>query len=62
MMWSFRIALEQVVKEHPHDARVHSALGLTYAYLGRQAAAVQQGMFAVEPCWDPLGARPVSKA
>lgn len=43
-----RIALEQVVKEHPHDARVHSALGLTYAYLGRQAAAVQQGMVAVE--------------
>ncbi len=43
-----RIALEQEVQEHPHDARVHSALGLTYAYLGRQAAAVQQGMFAVE--------------
>jgi tetratricopeptide (TPR) repeat protein len=43
-----RIALERAVEAAPNDARVRSALGLAYAYLGREEEAVREGLRAVE--------------
>ncbi len=42
-----RIALEEVLREHPEDSRLHSALGLAYAYLGRKEEAIREGKRAV---------------
>ncbi len=42
-----RIALEQDIKEHPEDSRIHASLGLAYAYLGRKEEAIQEGKRAV---------------
>ena len=36
------------MNEHPRDPRVHSALGMAYAGLGRKAEAVREGKLAVE--------------
>lgn len=38
-----RIALEAAVEDSPLDARLHGALGLAYAGLGREADAVREG-------------------
>lgn len=43
-----RIALEDAAEQGPQDARVHAALGLAYAYLGRKEEAVQEGLRSVE--------------
>jgi TolB-like protein/tRNA A-37 threonylcarbamoyl transferase component Bud32/Flp pilus assembly protein TadD len=43
-----RIALERAVEATPNDARVRSALGLAYAYLGRAEEALQEAQRAVE--------------
>jgi tetratricopeptide (TPR) repeat protein len=43
-----RIALEESADLGPNDARVHAALGLAYAYLGRNEEAVREGLRAVE--------------
>ncbi len=43
-----RIALENLAERQPNDARVHAALGMAYAYLGRSEEAVQEGQRAVE--------------
>jgi serine/threonine-protein kinase len=40
--------LEEAAEDQPHDARVHAALGMAYAYLGRKDEAVQEGLRAVE--------------
>jgi len=38
-----RISLERLREERPQDARLHSALGLAYAYLGRKEDAIREG-------------------
>jgi len=40
--------LESMIKEYPEDARVHAALGMAYAGLGRKKDAIQKGSSAVE--------------
>ena len=47
--------LEEAVVEMPEDPRVHSALGLSYALLGRKDEAIREGELAVA-LW------PISKA
>jgi len=42
-----RIALEEALKEHPEDSRIHTSLGLAYAYLGRKEEAIREGKRAV---------------
>ncbi len=42
------IPLEKKAAERPDDARVHSALGLVYAYLGRKEEALREGKLGVE--------------
>jgi serine/threonine protein kinase/Tfp pilus assembly protein PilF len=42
-----RSALERTIIEHPSDPRYYAALGLAYAYLGRNDEAVQAGERAV---------------
>jgi serine/threonine-protein kinase len=42
------------LREHPDDARLHSALGLAYAGLGRKQEAIQEGQRGIE-------LRPISK-
>ncbi len=42
-----RISLEELREERPQDARLHSSLGLAYAYLGRKEEAIQEGRRAV---------------
>ncbi len=42
------LLLEKTVQERPEDPRVHSALGLAYAGLGRKDNAIQSGEHAVE--------------
>ena len=42
------VVLEGLVNENPDDPRYRSALGLSYAYLGRDAEAVQEGDLAVD--------------
>lgn len=43
-----RIALEEALEAAPNDARLRSAMGLAYAYLGRSEEAVREGLRAVE--------------
>ena len=40
--------LERKIVEHPEDSRLYSALGLTYAGLGRKAEAIREGKRGVE--------------
>ncbi len=42
-----RIALEELVKEHPEDPRYRLDLGRSYAYLGRKEEAIREGNQAV---------------
>jgi serine/threonine-protein kinase len=44
---SSRVHLEEQVAEHPEDARLHSALGITYAGLGRKEEAIREGKLGV---------------
>jgi serine/threonine-protein kinase len=44
---SARVRLEAALQERPDDPRVHSALGLAYAGLGRREEAVREGREAV---------------
>ena len=43
-----RVVLEKELEERPDDFRLHSALGLAYAGLGRKAEAIAAGKRAVE--------------
>jgi len=43
-----RSILESKIKEQPEHARFHSALGISYAGLGRKEDAVREGKLAVE--------------
>jgi len=43
-----RVEIEAQLEKRPDDFRLHSALGLTYAGLGRKAEAIQAGRKAVE--------------
>ncbi|MGB2763255.1 MAG: protein kinase [Candidatus Aminicenantaceae bacterium] len=45
---SARILLEEAVSERAGDQRLHAALGLAYAYLGRKEEAIQEGYRAEE--------------
>jgi TolB-like protein/predicted Ser/Thr protein kinase/Flp pilus assembly protein TadD len=45
---SARIILERETRQRPDVARLRSALGLAYAYLGQQDAAIREGRRAVE--------------
>jgi len=38
-----RLSLEELREERPQDARLHSSLGLAYAYLGRKEEAIREG-------------------
>jgi tetratricopeptide (TPR) repeat protein len=40
--------LERKIAEHPEDSRLYSALGLTYAGLGRKADAIREGKRGIE--------------
>jgi len=42
-----RIDLEEALREHPEDSRIHASLGLAYAYLGRKEEAIREGKRAV---------------
>ena len=42
-----RVLLENAVADRPEDPRVHSALGLSYALLGRKDEAIREGERAV---------------
>jgi serine/threonine-protein kinase len=42
-----RIALEEALREHPEDSRIHTSLGLAYAYLGHKEEAIREGRRAV---------------
>ena len=44
---SARVTLEKAIEENPQDPRLHSALGIAYAYLGREEEAIQEGKRAV---------------
>jgi len=41
-------ALEEALREHPEDSRIHASLGLAYAYLGRKEEAIREGKRAVD--------------
>ena len=43
-----RALLEENVREHPYDARLHSSLGIAYAGLGRKDDAIREGKKGVE--------------
>jgi tetratricopeptide (TPR) repeat protein len=45
---SARIFLEEAVMSDPTDSRIHSALGIAYAGLGRNEKAISEGELAVE--------------
>ncbi len=45
---SARVQLEREQKAHPADERVYSALGITYAGLGRKEDAIRDGKHGVE--------------
>lgn len=45
---SARILVSKRIAEHPEDPRLHSALGIAYAGLGRKREAIQEGQKAVE--------------
>jgi TolB-like protein/Flp pilus assembly protein TadD len=42
-----RLALEEALRKHPEDSRIHASLGLAYAYLGRKEEAIREGKRAV---------------
>jgi len=42
-----RTALEEALREHPEDSRIHTSLGLAYAYLGSKEEAIREGKRAV---------------
>jgi serine/threonine-protein kinase len=42
------VLLENAVADMPQDPRVHGALGLSYALLGRKDEAIREGELAVE--------------
>jgi len=42
-----RIALEEALREHPEDSRIHTSLGFVYAYLGHKEEAIREGKRAV---------------
>jgi len=44
---SSRVHLEERVAEHPEDPRLHSALGIAYAGLGRKEKAIREGKLGV---------------
>ncbi|MBA7700341.1 hypothetical protein ES703_109052 [subsurface metagenome] len=44
---SARVTLEKVIEENPQDPRLHSALGIAYAYLGLEEEAIHEGKRAV---------------
>jgi tetratricopeptide (TPR) repeat protein len=44
---SSRVHLEERVAEHPEDPRLHSALGIAYAGLGRKEEAIRDGKLGV---------------
>jgi len=43
-----RVILEKAAQEQPDNPRIHSALGLTYAGLGRKADAIREGELAAQ--------------
>lgn len=43
-----RQLLERASREHPDDARLHGALGVTYAGIGRKDEALREGRLAIE--------------
>jgi tetratricopeptide (TPR) repeat protein len=45
---SARAILEKELDAHPNDHRVHSALGIAYAGLGRKEDAIREGKRGVE--------------
>ncbi|MBI4161789.1 MAG: tetratricopeptide repeat protein [Acidobacteria bacterium] len=45
---SARALLEQEIREHPDDSRLHSALGIAYAGLGLREEAIRAGRRGVE--------------
>jgi len=45
---SARLMLENEIKKHPEDSRLHSSLGLAHAGLGRKADAIREGKRGVE--------------
>ncbi len=45
---SARLFLENKVKEHPDDSRLHSSLGIVYAGLGLKEKAIQEAIKATE--------------
>jgi TolB-like protein/Flp pilus assembly protein TadD len=45
---SSRVMLEKASREHPEDSRLHGALGVDYAGLGRKEDALREGRLAVE--------------
>jgi serine/threonine-protein kinase len=45
---SARAALESQIRNAPNDAQLHSLLGVSLAYLGRQADAIREGRRGVE--------------
>ena len=45
---SARALVESKIEERPEDSRLHSALGIAYAGLGRKEDAVREGNLAVE--------------
>ena len=45
---SARVAVIAMLREHPDDPRLHSALGIAYAGLGRKDEAIAEGSKAVE--------------
>ena len=44
---SSRVHLEERAAEHPEDSRLHSALGIAYAGLGRKEEAIREGTLGV---------------
>jgi len=45
---SARVEIESELEKFPDDARLHSALGITFAGLGKQEEAIKEGKLAVE--------------
>jgi TolB-like protein/Flp pilus assembly protein TadD len=45
---SARVTLEELIRERPGDARVRASLGIAYAYLDREADALQEARQAMD--------------
>jgi len=45
---SSRIELQKMLKDNPHDERLHSSLGITYAGLGERDKAIFEGRKGIE--------------